>query len=326
MEPSEGFTKGGCRMAIMVIGGTGFIGSRVCKKLVDLGEEVVAFDRDPSAELLGEYADRVKLVGGDKTAIEDIIRAIKDNSISKIIDLAYVLEVESMMQPYLAVKVNIMGTNNVFEAARLMGVDRVLFASSITAYGHHDHFGEKALDEDDPLYPMSIYGSCKAFCEYMVKFYHDVHGLDFTALRVGSAFGPGRTGGATAFVSNISTLPALGQPLFIPPKETSYFVYSSVDDVARAFVTACQAEPGPLKHYVYNIGGHTHRGDEVASRIKELVPDADITFGDLDLYYVYRLDNSRIKQDLGFDLTLSMEDGLKENINETRRKNDLPEV
>lgn len=313
-------------MSMLVIGGTGFVGSRVCRQLVDLGEAVVACDINPSTEMLGEYADRVPVSRCDKTSIEDLVRTIKENDVELIIDLSYVLEIESMTNPRLALQVNIMGTSNVFEAAKLMGVRRVLFASSITAYGHHDNFGEKALDEDDPIYPMTMYGSCKGFCEFLAKLYRDVYGLEMVVLRVGSAFGPGRTAGATAFVSNITTLPALGEPLFIPLKPTTNFVYSSVDDVARAFVTAARADSGLLKHGLYNIGGFTHRGDEVEARIKELVPDAEVQFGDLEVYYVYRLDNSRIKDDLGFELAYTMEEGIKANMNETRAMNGLPPV
>jgi len=313
-------------MSVMVIGGTGFLGSRILKGLVDKGEQVVAFDLFPSLELLAGYEDKVTVVKGDKTSIEQVIKAIKDHGVEKIIDLAYILEIESMQNPHHALKVNIVGTNNVFEAARLMDVKRVIFSSSITAYGHHNNFGDKVLDEDDPLYPMTVYGSCKALSEFMAKVYAIAYGMEVIVLRVGSAFGPGRTAGATAFVSNITTLPALGQPLFIPLKESTYFVYSSVDDVARAFITVCSAEPGALKHNLYNIGGFTHRGDEVAARIKELIPDADITFGDLDVYYVFRLDNSRLGEDTGFALEYNMPEGLKANINETREREGLPPV
>ena len=312
-------------MSILVIGGTGFIGSRVSKKLVDLGESVVAFDFSPASELIKGYEDKIKIVRGDVLSIEEIMSAIKAHKVEKIIHFAYVLEIESMVNPHLAVKVNCLGTNNVFEAARIMDVKRVLFASSITAYGPHDKHGDKALNEDAPLYPITVYGSCKAFCEFMAKSYLDTYGMETYVLRVGSAFGPGRTGGATAFVSNITTLPALGEPLSIPLKSSTYFPYSSVDDVAQAFVTVCQADSNQLKHTLYNIGGHTHQGTEVADRIKELIPYATINFGDMDIYYVYRIDNTRLREDTGFTLT-PMREGLKENINEVRRGKGLPLV
>ncbi len=313
-------------MSVMVVGGTGFLGSRILKGLIDLGEQVVAFDLFPSTELLDGYEDKVTMIKGDKTAIEQVIKAIKEHGVEKIIDLAYVLEIESMQNPHHALKVNVIGTNNVFEAARLTDVKRVVFSSSITAYGHYSNFADKVLDEDDPLYPMTVYGHCKALSEFMATVYATAYGVEAIVLRVGSAFGPGRTAGATAFVSNITTLPALGQPLLIPLKESTFFVYSSVDDVARAFITVCQAAPGTLKHNLYNIGGFTHSGDEVATRIRELIPDAEITFGDLDVYYVYRLDNSRLREDTGFSLAYDMAEGLKANINETRRREGLPEV
>jgi len=312
-------------MSILIIGGTGFIGARIAKKLIDLEEQVVAFDASPNQDFIKGYEDKIKVVRGDITAIEQVLNAIKDNGVTKIINLAFVLEIESMMNPHLAVKVNCLGTNNVFEAARIMNVKRIVYASSITAYGPHQKHGDKVLTEDDPLYPITVYGYQKALSEFMAKYYHDAYGMEIYTLRVGSAFGPGRTGGSTAFVSNITTLPALRQPVHIPLKSSTNFVYSSVDDVAQAFVNVCQAEAKQLQHILYNVGGHTHTGDEVAERIRELIPDARITFGDIDVYYVFRIDNKRLSEDTGFKLT-PMREGIKNNINEVRKEKGLPLV
>jgi nucleoside-diphosphate-sugar epimerase len=120
-------------------------------------------------------------------------------------------------------------------------------------------------------------------------------------------------------------LPALGQPLHIPLKSSTNFVYSSVDDVALAFVNVCQADAKQLKHTLYNIKGYTHKGDEVAARICELIPDARVTFGDIDVYYVFRVDNKRLCEDTGFRL-IPMREGIKQNINEVRREKGLPLV
>jgi nucleoside-diphosphate-sugar epimerase len=122
-----------------------------------------------------------------------------------------------------------------------------------------------------------------------------------------------------------STLSALGQSLHIPLKSSTNCVYSSVDDVALAFINVCQADAKQLKHTLYNIGGYMHKGHEVAARICELIPDAQITFGDIDVYYVFRVDNTRLCEDTGFRLT-PMREGIKQNINEVRREKGLPLV
>lgn len=313
-------------MSILITGGTGFLGSRISRKLLDLGESVVAYDLYPTFELLNGYEDRIKIVTGDVTSIEQIISTIKEHRINTIIHLAYILGIESMGNPQLAVKVNCLGTNNVFEAARIMDIQRALFASSIVAYGSYQKHGDKDLTEDDPLYPDSIYGACKALCEFMAQWYHLAYGMGVYVLRVGSAFGPGRTGGATAFVSNLTTYPALGKPLLIPAKSSTQFPYASVDDVAEAFVTVCRADAKKLKHTLYNVGGYAHTGEELESRIKELVPDAAISWGDIELSYVYRIDNTRLCEDTGFSLSYTMREGLREHINEVRRREGLPLV
>jgi UDP-glucose 4-epimerase len=313
-------------MSILITGGTGFLGSRISKKLLDLGENVIAYDLYPTFELLGGYEDRIRVVNGDVTSIEQIMSTIKEHRIKRIIHLAYILGIESMGNPQLAVKVNCLGTNNVFEAARIMDIERVLFASSIVAYGSYQRHGDKNLTEDDPLYPDSIYGACKALCEFMAQWYHLAYGIGVYVLRVGSAFGPGRTGGATAFVSNLTTYPALGKPLLIPAKSSTKFPYASVDDVAEAFVIVCRSDAKKLKHNLYNVGGYAHSGEELEKRIKELIPDADISWGDIELSYVYMIDNARLCRDTGFKLEYTMREGLKDHINEVRRKEGLPLV
>lgn len=313
-------------MSILITGGTGFIGSRIAKKLVDAGENVVLFDTSPTLEFLKGYEDKVTSLTGDVTAIEQLMNAVKAHQVEKIIHLAYILGLESMGNPHLAVKVNCLGTTNVYEASRIMDVKRVLFASSILAYGSYQKHGDKELTEDDPIYPDTVYGACKALCEFMASWYNLAYGMQLYTLRIGSAFGPGRKGGATAFVSNLTTYPALGMSLHIPAKPSTYFPYASVNDVAQAFVTVCQADTDTLKHNLYNVGGYTHTGEELEKRIKELIPDADISWGDIELSYVYRISNARLHEDTGFTLTATMRDGLKDHINEVRREEGLPPV
>lgn len=122
-------------MAVLVIGGMGFIGSRVTNFLVQKGEEVVVVGRQPALHRLSDIADKVKVVQGDKTYIEQIIDWIKTYKIEKIIDVSAELEAESERAPYLATRVNIVGSLNVFEAARIMDIRRVVWASSLAVYG-----------------------------------------------------------------------------------------------------------------------------------------------------------------------------------------------
>ena len=71
-------------MAILILGGTGFIGARLAGFLVSMGEEVICFDLSPNLDRVSYLGDRVKVVMGDVTKIEDIIASIKKFQVERI--------------------------------------------------------------------------------------------------------------------------------------------------------------------------------------------------------------------------------------------------
>jgi hypothetical protein len=143
-------------MTVLVIGGMGFIGRRVVRRLADAGARVVCMDVNPGQASFAENGEQIKFVAGDVTAFDDVVKAIFDERPERIINLAYLLG-ESDQKPHLAVRLNILGMDNVFEAARLCGVKRVVFASSIGYHGHSQTtHGDRLLTEEDPPAPGSM--------------------------------------------------------------------------------------------------------------------------------------------------------------------------
>ena len=115
-------------MAILVIGGTGFIGPRAIRRLVERGEEVVCMDINPGAASFAGMEDRMKVVFGDVTRFEDVIKAVMEVKPDRILNLAYLLG-GGEVEPHINVRLNILGMDNCFEAARLCGVKRVVYVS-----------------------------------------------------------------------------------------------------------------------------------------------------------------------------------------------------
>jgi len=105
-------------MSVLVIGGTGFIGARIVKNLVKRKEKVVCMDAHPNLKAIGDVIDKVTLIKGDVAFIEEIIDAISAYDVTRIINLAYIMGSESDANPHLAIRVNVYGMDNVFEAAR----------------------------------------------------------------------------------------------------------------------------------------------------------------------------------------------------------------
>jgi len=308
-------------MSILVIGGMGFIGSRIVRSLVELGEDIVVVGRQPTLHRLGELAENIKVVQGDKTNIDQVFDWITTYKVSKIIDASSELEAESERVPYSATKINLIGTLNVFEAARITGIKRVVWASSLAVYGDKKRAGGVPQNEDALNNPVTVYGTCKTYGEFMAKLYNVRWDMDIVSLRPSSVYGPLRARGATSWLTDIVQLPLMGQVVDIPvgPDETTNFCF--VDDCAEAFVRCCQYRGDRLPHDVYYIGGFKASIGELVAEVKKHIPEAETRYHGKPIYYIDRIDNSRIGEDLGFKPKYDLAAGVKEQVSRQRALN-----
>ena len=301
-------------MSILVIGGMGFIGSRIVRSLVKLGEDVVVVGRSPTLHRLGEVAEKIKVVQGDKTSIDQVFDWISTYKVSKIIDASSELEAESERVPYSATKINLIGTLNVFEAARITGIKRVIWASSLAVYGDKKRAEGLPQNEESLNNPVTVYGACKYYGEFMAKLYNARWDMDIVSLRPSSIYGPMRASGATGWLTDVVKLPLIGEIVDIPvgPDETTNFCF--VDDCAEAFVRCCQYEGDRHPHPIYYIGGFKASIGELMEEVKKNIPEAKARYHGKPIYYIDRIDNSRIGQDLGFKLKYDLAAGVKEQV------------
>ena len=114
----------------------------------------------------------------DRTAVLNLLEGV-----SAVVHLGGV-SVETPWDPIL--QANIVGTYNLYEAARKQGVRRVVFASSNHVTGFYRQ--NEVIDADDPMRPDGLYGVSKAFGESLARFYFDRYGIETVALRIGSSF------------------------------------------------------------------------------------------------------------------------------------------
>jgi len=301
-------------MSILVIGGMGFIGSRITKFLIEQGEDVLVMGRRPTLHRLREVAKKVKVIQGDKTNIDQIIDLIKVHDVEKIIDVSYELEVESERAPFNASKLNILGTLNIFEAARIMGIRRVVWASSIAVYGDKKRAKGIPQNEDALNDPVTVYGACKNYGEFMAKLYNARWGMDIVCLRPSPLYGPLRAGGATGWLTNIVKMPMAGQIVEIPVGRDETMNFCFVDDSADAFVRCCQYKGTRLPHPIYYIGGVTVRVREFVAEIKKHIPETKVHYQGKYMYYIDCVDNSRLCEDLSFKLKYDIEAGIREQV------------
>ena len=305
-------------MTVMVTGGAGFIGNRIVRKLVERNEDVVCFDMAPPRGNLEPYLDRIQVYRGDITQLPHLLEVINLHQVNKVIHMAALLPPDTEERPHFGMQVNIQGTNNVFEAARWTGVQRVVYASSIAVYGVQDTFGDRAVNEDDISNPANVYGMTKAANDFAAGKYIDRYGLDLRGIRICTVFGHGRVTGMTGMIGGLMvSLPAVGKPVTMPfhQDEPSQMIHA--EDAAEIFVRAALNQR--LNHRTYISGGQLATIKDMADTVRSFIPDAQITTGDQAVPHVYLVDNSRMLADIGYELA-PLRVRLLEHINDARRE------
>ncbi len=310
-------------MTILVIGGTGFIGYRLIRLLVARDEPIVCMDINPSAHSFDDLGDKVRVIRGDVTQFDDTMAAFTEAKPTRAINLSYMLGSEHA--PHMALKLNVLGMDNCFEAARLSGVKRVVYASSLAVNGLQKHFGERAITEDDFRHGDNQYAVHKIFNEWQAKDYNDKYGMTITGVRPANVTGSDKVRGSVDHV-NVITQPARGKPISYPHGDAMRCPIH-VDDVAEVFARVLLADQP--KHAVYNTGGTAISLSSLAELVREFLPDAQIDFqhstGGRESSGNHAIDNSRLVQEFGVQYRPYRERVLQ-IINEVRHQEGLPTV
>jgi UDP-glucose 4-epimerase len=224
----------------LVTGGAGFIGSTLVDALVAGGNEVSVVD-DLSRgrrENLNAGADFHQLDIVDER-LTDLIASIAPEVVFH--EAAQIDVRRSVAEPLLDTRINVLGTVNVLDACARAGVRRVVFASSGgTLYGDADIL---PTPETYPCTPASGYGAAKLAAETYGSVFHQVHGLEFVALRYGNVFGPrqdphGEAGVVAIFAQRLLA----GGEAVINGSGTQTRDYVYVDDVVEANMRAAHSK------------------------------------------------------------------------------------
>jgi UDP-glucose 4-epimerase len=271
-------------MNILVIGGSGLFGRKILIHLLrdrDISR-VVSMDLVPPPAWFGltirSVADRLHFIRGDVSDLEDILSAIKTFSIDRLINMAFVLTGAFENDPRRAIKVNTLGMCNSFEAARLMGISRVVYASSVGVYGPQSEYGDREVNEDDQMHPGNPYGATKQLAEMVAALYQQKYGVQMSALRPFLGYGHG--GNFPPIIkqySDLVSLPAVGKSFSTENDGASRAALSSADDVAALTRLLIKAPSSP--HPAYNVASLPTSMRDLAQAVRRYLPDAKIEFG-----------------------------------------------
>ena len=311
-------------MSFLVTGGTGFIGSYVVRRLLEYGEQVVCLDRAPDPELVPEFSSAVEVIEGDVADRQQLAGLFeRHREIDRVVHLAYMMGAESEADPPAAMRVNALGAANLLAEACAHGVKRIVFASSESVYGEGQAiYGDRPVNEEDFCSPRDHalnYSLTKLLNEHLAAKYEARYGIPIVSVRPPIVFGHGRKRGTTAWASEFASRPALGQAVTLPFPEDDRNCYIYVDDLAQQ-IYRLEVKPS-LTHRIYNTGGHILRAAELVGLVSELIPLARIAFSPdkPKSPFVYRMDDSRIRQELGC-LLRPMREALAQHIEEARRR------
>ncbi len=320
---------------VLVTGGTGQIGAFVCTELAEKYHAVTIYDFKPNSENISEIAKKIEILSGDVLDLEDLLSVIKTRHITHIIHLAALLVLESKQRPAKALRVNCIGTNNIFEAARLTDLKRVVFASSVVVYGLPSFYPGGRVDEDDfPHCPNDPYSYTKFLNESMGQFYRETFGLDLLCMRITGAWGPGRYWGYTGQFNDFVRKVAVGEAAELPVD----FAYSGarlrwlyVKEMASCLAYASLAEKSKVKRGLYNVGSRKpFKAPDLVRAIKDFVPLAEIKYSETDSPTKLSsdiagpsgldVDCRRLYEELGFEEKIGLKEGVKDMIEFERRR------
>ncbi|HET7747273.1 MAG TPA: NAD-dependent epimerase/dehydratase family protein [Vicinamibacteria bacterium] len=306
----------------MVTGGLGFIGSNLCRRLSDLGAQVLAVD-----SLLPDYGGNLFNLAGYEEKVRINVADVRGHAMEYLVRGQEVLfnlagqvsHIDSMTDPFTDLEINCRSQLWILEAVRKSNPEvKVVYAGTRQVYGKPMRL---PVDETHLLNPTDVNGINKISGEFYHLVYNSVYGIRATSLRLTNTYGPrqlirhNRQGFIGWFVRKV----VLGEPIQIYGDGTQRRDFDYVDDVVDAFLRAGATDAS--NGQVFNLGGDrpVSLKDLAEQMIRiagqgsyTLVPfppeRKKIDIGD------FWADTTKVKNVLGWQPTTSLEDGLRKTI------------
>lgn len=302
-------------MAYLVTGSMGCLGAWVMYHLVQEGKPVVSFDLSENRSRLDLLMDAkeqeaISFVQGDLTDYAQVEQVMQVHKVSHIIHLAALQVPFCRANPVLGAEVNVVGTVNIFEAAKAAGIRHLSYASSIAVYGPPERYPSATVAADAAFDPRTLYGVYKQANEGTAKIYWQDYRLSSVALRPYTVYGVGRDQGLTSEPSKAMLAAAAGQNYAISFGGKMQFHFAS--DVARQFIEAAET---PLEGaFGFNLGTEAVAVADVARMIEALRPGVKVSVAQQGLAFAESLEAGDYKTHFANISETPLEQGIRETI------------
>ncbi len=245
--------------SILVTGGAGFIGSHTVQALLDRGDTVICLDnfndyyspqRKYQNAALSLGRPGYTLIEGDvrdQDALQALFEAHRPQRIVHIAAMAGVRY--SIEHPHLYESVNVGGTLNLLEMARRYNVENVVFASTSSIYGARQAIPFNEADRVD--WPVSPYAATKRAAELLGYTYHHLYGLNFTALRFFTVYGPRGRPDMAPYLFTEAVFKGTDLKMFGDGSSSRDYTY--IDDIVQGVLAAVDR---PLGYEIINLGNN----------------------------------------------------------------------
>ncbi len=290
-------------MSLLITGGTGFLGSYLARDLLKEGrDDIVLFDSYVNEQNIENIKEYVEVVKGNITNWTDIVETIKKYNIKNIIHLAAIASSSAVKNsPLTGYEVNVGGTVNILEAARIFGINKVIFSSSISTFGPEV---EEPVKEEYSQRPTNLYGITKVAGELWGGYYYQDYNIDFRVLRFPRIINPGRRGkGVIVYPSLLIEKAVTGEEHTISVSKDFRVPIIYIKDAVKLLKLLYGT--AEIKTRYYNIAGFIPTAQQIAEEIDKLFPDNKIKFAEKPvkphLTIPLRYDDKKVKEELNWN-------------------------
>jgi len=282
--------------AILVTGASGHVGREVCRLLREARSQILAIDLDE---------DKTQNVRAcDLRLKNQVARLFRGRPIRAVIHLAGLLQSAFQADPFTGTVVNLGGTLELMRQSAARGVERFVFASSMSVYGSSQ--AQRPVTEDDVAAPNEPYGAAKRTVELIGETLSRKATFEFVALRIARVVGPGIKKTSSPWRSQLfEAAPSGSIHIPFPPHAVLSLVH--VEDVARMLLILTEAQE--TANFVYNAPAEMWEVSELKTLVEQ-VRGACVELGPDGVDAGPTSDGSRFLREFKFELR-----GLRDRLN-----------